>query len=90
MFRSSINLHGRTVMLNLSNHHVLRTLKSTVMENKKKKYVAPKVECIPVQLEQGLAISSATISGGVDGSEYTPDVEEWGTEENGGYSRGDL
>ncbi|WP_156307903.1 hypothetical protein [Sphingobacterium endophyticum] len=60
------------------------------MENKKKKYVAPKVECIPVQLEQGLAISSATISGGVNGSEFTPDVEEWGAEENGGYSRGDL
>ena len=60
------------------------------METNKKKYTKPKVEVNYIKMEVDLALSSATISGGVNGSEFTPDVEEWGTEEDGGYTRGDL
>jgi len=60
------------------------------MNTNKKKYGTPNVDIILVRLEMEIAVSSATISGGVNGSDFTPDVEDWGEEEDGGYVSGDL
>jgi len=44
---------------------------------KTKKYVAPTIELTIVELEQGIAASSATISGGDPDTPYQPQVEDW-------------
>lgn len=52
-------------------------------------YLAPKVDRYIVELEQGIAASSATVSGGSNGTPYTPDVAAWG-DAGSGYGKGDL
>lgn len=60
------------------------------MEKRKKKYTSPQVDVTFVEMEHAILASSATISGGVNGADYIPEVDEWGTEENGGYTNGDI
>lgn len=60
-----------------------------VTRHKKLKYEAPTSEVMCIELEQGIAASSATVSGGYDGNPFVPQVEEW---ESGGIEsqNGDL
>lgn len=51
--------------------------------HKKLRYKAPTLEVVHVELEQGIAASSATISGGDSGNPFAPEVEDW---EDGGFS----
>lgn len=56
---------------------------------KKLKYEAPTLEVVCIELEQGIAASSATVSGGDGTNPYQPEVDDW---EDGGFGsqNGDL
>jgi len=53
------------------------------------RYVAPTINVVLVELEQGIAASSATLSGGSGATPYQPEVESWA---DGGFEakNGDL
>lgn len=58
-------------------------------KEKKIKYEAPTLEVVFVELEQGIAAASVTVSGGNAGSPYQPQVDDWG--DGGGTTfNGDL
>lgn len=59
------------------------------MKNKQK-YIPPYVSLFYVELEEGIANSSATVSGGGSDEPHTPLVEGWGAEELGGSTSGDF
>jgi len=44
---------------------------------KKRKYLTPEIQVMHIELEQGIAASSATVSGGNSSNPYQPEVEEW-------------
>lgn len=47
------------------------------MKNLPANYEAPSIEVFELRLEQGIANSSATISGGDEGNLHQPDIEDW-------------
>ncbi len=49
--------------------------------NTKREYVAPELNCVLIEIEQGIAAGSATLRFGAAGSEDTPQVDDWN---NGG------
>jgi hypothetical protein len=59
------------------------------MKNKKE-YESPVLQVTLVELEQGIAAASATLSGGDGNNTYQPNVEDW--QDNGlvNEQRGDL
>ena len=59
------------------------------MENKKK-YEAPMLQAMLVELEQGIAAASATLSGGDDTTPFQPSVDDWQDNGIGGSQNGDL
>lgn len=56
----------------------------------KMKYTSPAIEIADVELEQGIAASSATLSGGSNGTPDLPAADGWGAEELGGSTSGDF
>ena len=55
-------------------------------------YSAPKISTSTIELEQGIASSSASVSGGNGSTPYAPAVEDWKVGSTGGegYAAGDL
>lgn len=45
--------------------------------NTKREYVAPELNCVLIEIEQGIAAGSATFRVGSVGSEDAPQVEDW-------------
>ncbi|WKK58746.1 hypothetical protein [Sphingobacterium sp. BN32] len=61
------------------------------MEQQKQKYKSAQISSTFVELESGIAQSSATVSGGENSSnEYTPAVDPWGAEQSTDTVRGEL
>lgn len=59
--------------------------------NKKKIYIAPSINVKYVTLEESIAASSAQVTGGEGTTSlYTPGVELWGDEIDGGKQRGEY
>jgi len=58
-------------------------------DDKKIKYEAPAIEVMIVELEQGIAAASVTLSGGDPTTPNQPQVEDW---QDGGFGQqnGDL
>lgn len=46
-------------------------------KDKKIKYETPTLEVIHVEMEQGIAAASVTVSGGDNEASYQPEVEDW-------------
>ena len=57
--------------------------------NKKIKYEAPTIEMMIVELEQGIAAASVTLSGGDSGAPNQPQVDDW-QDAGIGQQNGDL
>ncbi|AJW64726.1 hypothetical protein VO54_03295 [Elizabethkingia miricola] len=53
--------------------------------NTKREYIAPELNCVLIEIEQGIAAGSATLRVGVTGTLDTPQVDDW----NNGGSVGD-
>ncbi|AQX08247.1 hypothetical protein [Elizabethkingia ursingii] len=45
--------------------------------NTKREYVAPELNCVLIEIEQGIAAGSATLRVGAAGSDDTPQVQDW-------------
>ncbi|MCL1669391.1 hypothetical protein M2T82_15100 [Elizabethkingia ursingii] len=45
--------------------------------NTKREYIAPELNCVLIEIEQGIAAGSATLRIGAAGSEDTPQVDDW-------------
>lgn len=45
--------------------------------NNKMKYEAPTIEVVEIELEQGIAAASVTLSGGDGATPYQPQVNDW-------------
>lgn len=58
-------------------------------KEKKIKYEAPALEVVFVELEQGIAAASVTVSGGDDDTPFQPEVDDWG-DGGTGSQNGDL
>jgi organic radical activating enzyme len=60
-----------------------------MIDNKKIKYEAPTIEVMIVELEQGIAAASVTLSGGDPATPNQPQVDDW---QDGGFGQqnGDL
>lgn len=52
-------------------------------------YAVPTFDWYLIELEQGVAASSATVSGGTNGAPYTPEVNFW-EDAGSGYNKGDF
>jgi hypothetical protein len=61
-----------------------------VKKMKKMIYTTPAIGIAVVELEQGIAASSATLSGGEPPNQNAPEVIGWGAEELGGSTSGDF
>lgn len=46
-------------------------------KDNKIKYEAPTIEVVEIELEQGIAAASVTLSGGDGASPYQPKVNDW-------------
>lgn len=56
----------------------------------KREYVAPELNCVLIEIEQGIAAGSATLRIGAAGSEDTPQVDDWNSGGNWGTGDSDM
>ena len=61
-----------------------------MQQDNKPKYEAPALEVVLVELEQGIAAASATLSGGSDTNPFQPEVTDWQDNGIGGSQNQDL
>lgn len=54
------------------------------------KYVTPKIELLELELEQGIAASSANVFPGGETDPHNPDVEDWKDDDYGPIGGGDF
>ncbi|PVH25844.1 hypothetical protein [Sphingobacterium corticibacter] len=55
------------------------------MKDQKRSYSNPQVEIVSLITEHGIAASSVMVSGGLNGNQYQPTVEDWEVGGNGSW-----